>query len=74
MMLFMTKQVILPKISLILQKWKSAPKGIYRAFLHESLKEPYSASAIFDAFEIIDVAQWSEIWMFYYSLCSWNYV
>ena len=39
-MLFMTKQVILPKISVILQKWKSAPKGIYMAFCMKALKSP----------------------------------
>jgi len=36
-MLFMSKQVSLPKISLILKKWKSAQKAIF-PFLHETLQ------------------------------------
>jgi len=38
MMLFMSKQVSLPKISSILQKEKNRPKMLYMPFLHESLK------------------------------------
>ena len=30
-----------------------------------SVKEPLSASAIFDVIEIVDIAWWSEIWIFF---------
>ena len=38
MMLFMSKQVSLPKISSILQKNKNQPKMLYMPFFHESLQ------------------------------------
>ena len=37
MMLFMSKQVILPKNSLIMQEMENRPKKRYTPFLHESL-------------------------------------
>jgi len=37
-MLFMSKQVSLPKISLILQKKKNRPKMLHTPFLHKSLQ------------------------------------
>ena len=37
-------------------------------FLGANVLKGQSASAIFSAIEIIDIARWSEIWMFYYRL------
>jgi len=37
-MLFMSKQVSLPKISSILQKNKNQPKMLYMPFFHESIQ------------------------------------
>jgi len=44
---------------------------VRNVFFPVGFEEPWSASAIFDAIEIIDIAWWREILLLYCKLCSW---
>ena len=73
MMLFMSKQVSLPKISSILQKIKIGPKCYIAPFLHESLQLASHLKELYHMCQRLGVVEyWSSLLCSLYSIPRWS--